>query len=225
MATVTTTETQAHQATAEPRIVLRGVGWDVYETLLHRLAGQPIRLTYDRGDLELMAPSYDHEHFKKLLGRFVETVTEELEIPCASAGSMTLRRQIQDRGLEPDDCFYLASLLLVTGKVPDLDTDPPPDLAIEVEISRGVLDRMGIYAALKVPEVWRFDGSTPSIAILQPDGTYVWGRTIPGLPFLSSAEVEAWVGKLEPLGDASRWGRELREWVRAVLAPRLARPE
>jgi hypothetical protein len=84
---------------------------------------------------------------------------------------------------------------------------------------------MGIYAALKVPEVWRFDGSTLSIALLQPDGTYVWGRTILSLPFVSPDEVETWVGKLEPLGDASRWGRELREWVRAELAPRLAPPE
>jgi Uma2 family endonuclease len=214
-------ESKTRPLAGEQRIVLRGVGWEIYEALLARLEGQPIRLTYDRGDLELMAPSYDHEHYKKLMGRLIETVTEELDLPCSSAGSTTWRKQIEDRGLEPDDCFYLSSLAKVAGRVPDLSVDPPPDLALEIEISRSMLDRMTIYAAIGVPEVWRFDGETLHVHLLQIDGTYAPSSTSLNFPFLSPHEVENWLGMVTPMFDQTRWIRQIREWVRAELAPRL----
>ena len=223
MATATTAETPARQATAEPRIVLRGVGWDVYETLLHRLEGQPIRLTYDRGDLELMSPSPEHEEFGNLLGRMVETITEELRLPCIGAGSTTWRKKLKDRGLEADECYYLESVPRLRGRRKDLDLaiDPPPDLAIEVEISRGSFDRMQIYAQLKVPEVWRFDGEDLFIELLQPDGTYQTSPTSRCFPFLDPAEIVDWLKQGASSEDHSEWGRRFREWVRNELAPRL----
>src|SRR4051812_17622495 len=119
------------------RFVLYGVGWEGYQTLLKLVGDRPIRLTYDRGDLELMSPLTPHERFKSLLGRMVEAITEELDIPVISAGSMTFNREDVDRGLEPDECFYPAN----AGRVRDpdhidLNGDPPPDLAIEIEITR-----------------------------------------------------------------------------------------
>ena len=106
-----------------------------------------------------MTTSPIHEIYKHLLGRMVDTIGEELDIPMFGQGSTTFNREDVDRGLEPDECYYIAN----AGRVADrsqlnLETDPPPDLAIEIEITRNVLDRLGIYAALGVPEVWRFDG-------------------------------------------------------------------
>jgi Uma2 family endonuclease len=222
MATATPpVESKTRPLVAEQRIVLRGVGWAIYEALLQTLEGQSIRLTYDRGDIELMAPSYDHEHYKKLMGRFIETVTEELDMPCSSAGSTTWRKQVEDRGLEPDDCFYLSSLAKVAGRTPDLSVDPPPDLALEIEISRSMLDRMTTYAALRVPEVWRFDGETLHIYLLQTNGTYAPSSTSLNFPFLSPHEVESWLAMATPMFDQTPWIRQIRDWVRAEVAPRL----
>src|SRR5690242_142332 len=91
----------------EPRFVLYGVGWQGYESLIGLIGDRPVRLTYDRGDLELMSPSQDHERVRSLVGRLVEALTEELAIPSISLGSATWRRADLDRGLEADECFYL----------------------------------------------------------------------------------------------------------------------
>jgi Uma2 family endonuclease len=209
----------------EQRVLLRGIGWEGYETILKLVGDQPaVRLTYDRGDLELMAPSIDHEESKGLFGRMVETVTEELRIPCRAAGSTTWRKMAKERGLEADECYYIAAFSQVRGKhkAIDLTVDPPPDLAIEIEISHSALDRMGIYAALRVPEVWRFDGETLLINQLQDDGTYAEVDTSPSLPYLHPAEIVYWFEQAEVIEDHSEWGRRFREWVRAELVPRHA---
>jgi Uma2 family endonuclease len=208
---------------SDQRVVLRGIDWDGFETILKAIGDQPaVRLTYDRGDLELMAPSLDHEETGSLLGRMVETVTQELRIHCRAAGSTTWRKQAKERGLEADECYYIASFPQVRGKrkIIDLNVDPPPDLAIEVEISRSALDRMDIYAALRVPEVWRYDGEAAHIHVLQDDGTYAEVDTSPSLPFLRPEEIVHWLRQAETIEDHSEWGRRLSEWVRAELALR-----
>ena len=170
MATVTQT---APAGSDGQRFLLQGLSWESYEELLKLLGDQRVRLTYDRGSLELMSPSYRHESSSRLLGRFVEVLTEEFDLDMSSAGSTTFRRQDADRGLEADEGFYIASEPLIRGKSAiDLETDPPPDLAIEADITRSSLDRMSIYAALKVPEVWRYDGSSLTVHHLGSDGRY-----------------------------------------------------
>jgi Uma2 family endonuclease len=206
----------------EQRVVLCGIGWEGYETVLRLVDDRcRVRLTYDRGDLEIISPSLEHEEYGELLGLLIMFVTGELHIPCRMAGSTTWRKQIKDKGLEPDKCFYLASFPRVRGKKTiDLDVDPPPDLAIEVEISRSALDRMGIYAAIGVPEVWRWDVEALHVAQLQADGTYAEVPVSPSLPFLPPDEVVRWLRLAEEIEDHSEWGRRLREWVRDELAPR-----
>ena len=211
------------QPVPEQRFVLRGVGWEGYETLLALVGDRPIRLTYDRGDVELMSPSQDHECFKTRLGRLVETLTMELDIPCEGAGSTTWRKQIEDRGLEPDECYYIANADRVAGRRNlDLTVDPPPDLAIEVEISRSALDRMGIYAALGVPEVWRFDGEMFRVAA--PGRWHLRDQPAsPSLPFLPLDELVDWLHRADEMGQTA-WIRQFREWVREELAPGYAGP-
>src|SRR5262249_44955535 len=150
------------------------------------LGEQRVRLTYDRGTLELMTPSYRHEHYKMLLGRLLETWTEEHDIPIRSGGSTTFHREDVDRGLEPDQCYYIQHEYAVRGKEEiDLASDPPPDLAIEVDITSSVLNRLAIYAALGVPEVWRYNGIRLEVYRLGTDRTYVrsdQSLTFPSLP-------------------------------------------
>jgi len=219
MATVV--EPRKRTLTPESRFVIYGIGWKGYETLLDLLGDRAIRLTYDRGSVEFMTTSQEHEQFGYLLGRVVDVLTEELYLPCICVGKTTWRREILDRGLEADDCFYLANAPRVRGKKVDLSVDPPPDLAIEVEISRSALDRMGIYAALRVPEVWRYDGETLRVERLQEDRTYVTSETSLSFPFLPLDEVVRFLKQGESM-DHGDWRRQFRAWVRDELVPRIA---
>ena len=111
-------------------IMLSGIGWRTYEALLADLKNRPIRLTFDRGNLEIMAPTFNHERCKRKVGRVIETLAEETNQAIVSGGSTTFRREDLERGLEPDDCFYLTNASAILGKEEiDLRTDPPPDLA------------------------------------------------------------------------------------------------
>ncbi|MBV8265515.1 MAG: Uma2 family endonuclease [Planctomycetaceae bacterium] len=220
---VTIVESGTRASALEQRFLLRDVGWEGYETMLKLVGDRPIRLTYDRGDLELMSPSLEHEEYRELLDLLVWLVAAGLRIPCRGAGLTTWRRRAKDRGLEADACFYLASFPRVSGKRTkiDLEVDPPPDLAIEVEISRSTLGRMGIYAALGVPEVWRFDGEALRVEQLQADGTYTTVANSRSFPFLAPEEVVRWVRLAETIEDRGEWLRQLQDWIREELAPRL----
>jgi len=112
----TTVDSGTRASAPEQRFLLRGVGWEGYEMALKMVGDRRIRITYDRGDLELMSPSLEHEKYRDLLGVFIRHVTFGLRIPCRGAGSTTWRRRAKDRGLEADTCFYLASFPQVRGK-------------------------------------------------------------------------------------------------------------
>src|SRR5688572_18660481 len=120
MSTITppTTPTAPTTSTRPPgeRFLLRGMSWEFYEHLLEELDNRPIRVTYDRGALELMSPSYRHEGSAEILGQLVRLLAEELEVPIKGAGSTTLRRESVERGLEPDKCFYIAHVADILGK-------------------------------------------------------------------------------------------------------------
>jgi Uma2 family endonuclease len=217
----TAVEPRKRSLTPESRFVIYGLDWKGYETLLDLLGDRGVRLTYDQGSVEFMTVSQDHAQFGYLLGRVIDILTEELDLPCICVGQMTWRREILNRGLEADDCFYLANAPRVLGKQIDLSVDPPPDLAIEVEISRSALDRMGIYAALRVPEIWRYDGETLRVELLQPDGTYAASETSLAFPFLPLADVVRFLQQGESM-DHREWRRQFRAWVRDELVPRVA---
>jgi Uma2 family endonuclease len=167
MATVT-------KKTRLSRFLLDGVSWQEYTRLLRAFQERPsIRLTYDRGRLEIMTVSFEHEHYSWLLGRLAIALTEELGLPIMGGGSTTFRRYAKRRGLEPDNCYWITSEPKVRGKLKiDIRSDPVPDLAIEIDISRSSKRRMCIYASLRVPEVWRFDGRALSFHILRSNETY-----------------------------------------------------
>jgi len=217
----TATETSTMPLEGEHRIVLRGVGWKGYQSLQKMVGDQPIRLTYDRGDVEIMSPLPKHERKKSLLGQFVRILARELHIPVMPMGSTTFSREDLDRGLEADESFYLGDL----GRVRDpdhidLDVDPPPDLAIEIEITRSAFNRMGIYGALGVPELWRYQGRTLRVMLRQEDGSYRQSKTSAVFPDVPMDELARFA-----IGEGSRDENACVDafwaWVRDDLLPRI----
>src|SRR5262249_21363477 len=161
---------------------------------------RPTRLTFDGENLEFMSPSGTHEWYGNLIGRMLEAIGFEFGIAICGGGSTTFRRRDLKRGLEPDECYWIQSERAVRGKRElDLSVDPPPDLAIEVEVSHSALDRLAIYARLRVPEIWRFDGDCIHIHLLQSDGSYAEGDQSRCLPWLAVREIAQFLSAEEGL--------------------------
>jgi Uma2 family endonuclease len=208
-------------ATAVPittqHILLEGVGWETYQSLLKDLednAGK--RLTYDQGMLEIMVPLPPHEGYKKLIGRFVEAATEEAATEIRSLGSTTWSREDLAKGLEADECYYIQNEPLVRGKQEiDLAKDPPPDLAIEINHTSSSIDRLAIYAALKVPEVWRYDGTRFTILTLAGN-QYVSQESSRVLPMIQQVDLAKFIAMSQTMGETSLV-RAFRQWFRTKL--------
>jgi Uma2 family endonuclease len=198
---------------AEQRLRLSGIPWETYVLYSDGLGPRHVRVTYDRGEMEIMVLSPEHENRKKLLGRLVEALTVELGIDIASFGSMTCRRKGRKRGLEPDDAYWIANEPSVRGRRDiDLEVDPPPDLALEIEISRSTLDRMAIYAALRVPELWCWDGESLRVFLLSAKGTYRPSDRSKAFPCLPLAEFAQFL--MDTDLSETQLIRSFQEWVR-----------
>lgn len=206
-------------SSSHQRFILYSVPWRTYERLLRIFADRPgVHLTYDRGTLELMTLSHEHEILVSILGRFVEALTDELNLPLKSGGSTTFRRRRRQRGLEPDKCYWIASEALVRSLTKiDLRRDPPPDLALEIDITRSSLDRLSIYAALAIPEVWRLDEQGLTFQVLAPGGTYVVQSHSRTFPQLASSELTPFLA-LRGQQEENAIIRQFRTWVRQHLA-------
>lgn len=198
----------------EQHLLLSDVAWEKYDRLLHELEGRHLRFNFDQGQLEIMTVSPEHERIKKLLARLLEALTEELDVPVVSLGNTTFRREDAARGLEPDECWHIRHEEQMRDKnAIDLFVDPPPDLVIEVEISRSVLDRLDIYAALGVPEVWRYDGEEFRVEVLDSSGRYTESTvspTFPKVPLSGIVEHLCLRGRM----DETRLVKSFRAWVR-----------
>jgi Uma2 family endonuclease len=173
------------RGTLEMRSLLYGVSWDAYEDFLKALGNYSLRHSYDRGTLEMMSPPKSHEWEKRLLGRMVERLAEELDIRIQSVGSTTFRAAAAERGLQPDESYYIANEPIVRCREDyDPKRDPPPDLVVEVEATQSAVPRLPLYAALSVPEIWVYDGKRLSFLGLTKEGKYKRLRNSAAFPFL-----------------------------------------
>ncbi len=196
------------------RVILQHISWQTYQSLIRDLEQEPaLRLTYDRGTLEIRMPLAPYESAKKLLGRLIEAATEELGLEIRSLGSRTCDRPDLAKGLEPDQYYYIQNEAQVRGVTQiDLTQFPPPDLAVEVDITSSSLDRLSIYADLKVPEVWRYDGQSLTIHTLQ-DGVYeVSDRSIALSP-LTAENIEQFL-ELQSTTGENHLIKQFRQWLR-----------
>jgi Uma2 family endonuclease len=187
--------------------------------MLRAFAERPgYRLTYDRGTLEIMSPLFEHEIDVDLLGRFVVVLTEEMNLPLEAARSTTLRRRRMRRGLEADHSWWIAHAAQMRGRRHlDLRVDPPPDLALEVDVTRQSLDRMPIYARLRVPEVWRLNAQGLTFHQLQANGRYAEQPHSPTFPLFTPADLMAHLA-LRTQYDQNEVVRKFRIFVLQRLA-------
>ena len=203
-------------STQKNSVILNNIRWETYQYLVQDSEEQPNkRLTYDRGILEIMTPLPEHEVYKKLIDRFVLVMVEEMNKEMRSLGSCTWSRQDLKKGLEPDECYYINHEEAVRGKLNiDLNFDPPPDLAIEIDITSSSLNRMSIYEALGVAEVWRFDGQFLSIYQLV-DGIYQMSDKSGVFPFIKGEDIMRFLQQLE--GGEMALIKAFRTWVRGKV--------
>jgi Uma2 family endonuclease len=206
-------------------LAIRDVSWEIYDLLSDAVGErQHVFLAYDGNDLEIMTKGKDHEDYREVLSRFVIFITSELRIRCWGLGETTWKRPEIARGLEADLCYFFtpekpaAIVEARARKLKDIAAVPNPDMAIEIDLAAPEVDRPGIYAALQVAELWRFDGVDFVIEDLQPDGTY---RPVEMSRFLPvrAEDVRRWVIE-EDFSDELDWEQRLRAWARAELTPR-----
>ena len=202
------------RGTLEMRRVLYGVAWTDYQKLLDATAEYKLRHTYDRGTLEMMAPRRDHEWFSKLVGRMIEAMAFALDIPIQSVGSTTLTAALAERGLQPDQSYYVARELQVRGQETyDPDKDPPPDLVIEVDVTTSSIPRLPVFAKIRVPEIWRHDGEVVRFYRLAVRGKYEETDRSVAFPFITPADVTRFLNRRQET-DENSLVRSFVQWAR-----------
>ena len=202
-------------APPDEMIHLSGISWKTYETLLEELSDRRLRLTYNRGNLEIMAPYPEHELNKQVLGRFIETIAEELEVSIYPLGSTTFK-QPELSGAEPDKCFYIRNIAAVQGKRRlNMGEDPAPDLIVEIDITSSSQNRLQVYADLGVAEVWIYNGESLVIQKLQ-NATYIANQTSQFFINLPISEVANWLQRSTTM-DYLALVKEFRLWVRSQI--------
>lgn len=198
-------------------IMLDGISWETYELILRDLQERQLRITYDRGDLEISERLAHHEEWKCRYRHLIELTCVEREIDFEPLGSATLRRKDLQKGLEPDECYYLqhANAIRTRGNDDiDLPAEPPPDLVLEIEIMPASIPKQPIYAALGVLELWRFDGRR--LTVLQHrDGEYMETRSSGVFPFLPIGRLQEFALRLVSERQPPVM-REFREWVKTL---------
>jgi Uma2 family endonuclease len=199
---------------AEPALLLEDVDWKTYTRLLRAFdKRRSLRLIYNRGSLEITTLTHEHESYAHLLGRFVVVLTEEFGLPIKGGGSTTFRRRKQRKGLEADESYWIANEPLVRGKDRiDLRIDPPPDLALEIDVTHSSLDRLAIYAALRIPEVWWREGESIVCYLLGQTGNFAVSPTSKAFPGLAPADLVQFLA-LRTQMDENALVRRFRTWV------------
>jgi Uma2 family endonuclease len=199
-------------------VVLQGVSWETYERLLADFRdSHAVHLTYDQGALEILVPSAKHEEPNRALALLIEMLALALDIDIRNLGSTTFKRDDLSRGFEPDSCFYIQQAAQIRGKDDiDLAVDPPPDLVIEVDITHPSLDKLPLYAAVGVTEVWRYDGASVTIHTLAQEA-YIASETSQVLPGVTSAILSQFIAESRQLRRPD-WLRRVREWAQGRAA-------
>jgi Uma2 family endonuclease len=199
-------------------LLYQNVSWSEYKQLTDELTEWPgKRLTFDGGCLEIMSPLAKHEQYKELLSRIGTVVADEMEIDIECLGSTTFTEDWLDKGTEPDTCFYIANAAAIIGKRRiDLNIDPPPDIAVEVDITNPSIRKLSIYEAMHVPEVWLYNEKRLRIFLLGEKG-YELSTNSRSFPVLTSEALTQTLEQSKTQGQSAAL-RTFRKWLKTQLA-------
>lgn len=195
-------------------VVLPQVSWETYERLLADDEERRVpRMTFDRGVLELVTPSMPHDEDARTLEQTVVIVAATLGTPIRVVGGTTFKRQDMERGFEADASFYIQSETRIRGqREVDLLVDPPPDLVLEMEMSRSALNKLALFAGMGIPEVWRCDGQRVAVLILD-EGSYRESRSSVALPALTGQVLTRFLHLSRTL-LSPEWFQIVSDWAR-----------
>jgi Uma2 family endonuclease len=197
-------------------VLFHEVSWQEFELILDELGEhRSARVAYDNGTLEIMTPLPEHEAAKEIIGDLVKALLEELDIEFLTLGSTTYKNQAMLKGIEPDQCFYIQNELAIRGKKRlDLSVDPPPDLALEIDITSRT--HPNIYQALGVPELWRFEQDKLQINFLQA-GKYIVSPNSMIFPKIPLVEVIPQYLEQSKTAGRNTTMKAFRQWVREIV--------
>ncbi|MFM7975428.1 MAG: Uma2 family endonuclease [Pirellula sp.] len=200
---------------SETRIVLENVSWEIFVALADERRGSVPRLSYDEGVLEMMSPKRKHESISCLLGRMIEAYSEIKGIEILSVASVTVKRSDLKKAYEADESYYVTNIDKVLAKEElDFEVDPPPDLVIEVELTSSAIDKLELFAAMQVREVWRHDGTSVQFYRLS-SGRYECIAESTELPGLSSDLINRYLDQRLQAGETT-WIRAFRSEVQGT---------
>lgn len=205
---------EAIDCTPGQRVLLNDISWQEFEAILEELGEhRSARVAYDNGMLEIMNPLPEHEINKELIGDLIKALLEELDIEVCPLGSTTFKNQLMNQGIEPDNCFYIQNEAVVRGKKRlDLTIDPPPDLALEIDVTSRT--HPSIYERLGVPELWRFEQGNLQINVLQ-NGKYIESEFSPNFPNLPLREmIPQYLNQCQTEGR-NKTMKAFRAWVQS----------
>lgn len=202
----------------ETRFLIRDIDWGAYRQISEALNDRHYHLSFDGKDLELMTTSLPHDRYGRFVCFMVMVLTDEMNLPRASCGQFTMNREDLEKGIEADETFYIVNEAKMRGKKEvDLTKDPPPDLAVEIDLTTDSRRRLGIYAAIAIPEIWRFDGDSATIYQRLGDGQYAVAASSRYFPFFTAADLSRFLGKCDQTEEGGLL-REFRAWVREQVA-------
>ena len=197
----------------EKRLLFHGLTWQRYQILRETLSldNRNIRFTYLQGKLEVTMPLEVHEFSVRLIELFIRILVVEFGMKVKTMGSTTLDREALARSAEPDNAYYIQNQPRVAGRNVDLDQDPPPDLIVEVDITHTDIDKLALYAAMGIPEFWRYNGEVWRIYILQ-DGEYQEVEVSPTFPQVPKVKLYEFLAMARQ--DEVKAELALRQWAR-----------
>lgn len=213
---VTTISTPPQSSSEEKVITLKGIKWLTFKAIMSDVGdGRAWRIAYDEGVLEIRMPLTEHEEPKGMIEHFVGVVVDELGIEMRQLGALTLEREDLTRAIEPDSCFYIQNESVVRGKSINLPADPP-DLVVESDYTSFSLNKFAIYAAMGVPEIWRYRNQSLVVYYLV-EGNYAERENSLVFPFLPIAQIPVLIEQSKSIGQRAAV-RLFRDRVREVLA-------
>ena len=208
-----------NQLLPENIVILNNISWQTFTSFLEDLGDQRNqRLSYNLGTLEIMTPSGEHENNNRFIESLIVIIADELNVNLKKFGSLTLKSERDKQAVEPDSCYYLTHEPLVRNKQNiDLTIDPAPDLVVEIDKSSMSLNKLGIYANLKVPEIWRYNGKILAIYILAKDGNSYQELNQSSLfPWLDITLIPELIKQSLVQGETATY-KQFRQWLNNLV--------